>query len=181
MPAGVRNLRRMFHATAVEVLLYLTPVHCQDMLDSLTTSLNATFTSFMNRNPGFEVCHSTCVWCDCCCSSVGQVTCVYLHCVLTCWTYSQHPSIPSHPPATWTQPQVCLFICKCCDCCCSFVGMCPCTCVKPSLFAHRGRITSQRHTPSFMKDVSALTVGQCALVHSFIIKIHSCRQDVNLQ
>lgn len=57
MPSGVRNLRRMFHATAVEVLLYLTPVHCQDMLDSLTTSLNATFTSFRKRNPAFKVRH----------------------------------------------------------------------------------------------------------------------------
>lgn len=56
MPSGVRGLRSMFHATAVEVLLYLTPVHCQDMLDSLTTSLNATFTSFMKRNPAFQVC-----------------------------------------------------------------------------------------------------------------------------
>ncbi|KAL3144354.1 hypothetical protein ABBQ32_004110 [Trebouxia sp. C0010 RCD-2024] len=54
MPSGVRGLRSMFHATAVEVLLYLTPVHCQDMLDSLTTSLNATFTSFMKRNPAFQ-------------------------------------------------------------------------------------------------------------------------------
>lgn len=64
MPSGVRGLRSMFHATAVEVLLYLTPVHCQDMLDSLTTSLNATFTSFMRRNPAFKVCppltHSSC-------------------------------------------------------------------------------------------------------------------------
>lgn len=58
MPSGVRGLRSMFHATAVEVLLYLTPVHCQDMLDSLTTSLNATFTSFMKRNPAFQVCLS---------------------------------------------------------------------------------------------------------------------------
>lgn len=63
MPAGVRGLRSMFHATAVEVLLYLTPVHCQDMLDSLTTSLNATFTSFMKRNPAFKVCTSTCRYC----------------------------------------------------------------------------------------------------------------------
>lgn len=55
MPAGVRGLRSMFHATAVEVLLYLTPVHCQDMLDSLTTSMNATYSSFMKRNPAFKV------------------------------------------------------------------------------------------------------------------------------
>ena len=45
----------MFHATAVEVLLYLTPIHCQDMLDSLTTSMNATFSAFMKRNPAFKV------------------------------------------------------------------------------------------------------------------------------
>ena len=57
MPSGVRGLRSMFHATAVEVLLYLTPVHCQDMLDSLTNSLNATFTAFMKRNPAFKVSH----------------------------------------------------------------------------------------------------------------------------
>lgn len=55
MPSGVRALRSMLHATAVEVLLYLTPVHCQDMLDSLTMSLNATFTNFMKRNPTFKV------------------------------------------------------------------------------------------------------------------------------
>ncbi|KAL0042774.1 hypothetical protein WJX79_010528 [Trebouxia sp. C0005] len=54
MPAGVRGLRSMFHATAVEVLLYLTPIHCQDMLDSLTTSMNATFSAFMKRNPAFK-------------------------------------------------------------------------------------------------------------------------------
>lgn len=54
MPAGVRGLRSMFHATAVEVLLYLTPIHCQDMLDSLTTSMNATFFAFMKRNPAFK-------------------------------------------------------------------------------------------------------------------------------
>ena len=55
MPAGVRGLRSMFHATAVEVLLYLTPIHCQDMLDSLTTSMNATYSSFVKRNPAFKV------------------------------------------------------------------------------------------------------------------------------
>ncbi|KAK9808811.1 hypothetical protein WJX72_004107 [[Myrmecia] bisecta] len=54
MPPGVGSLRTMLHATAVEVLLYLTPLHCQDMLDSLATSLNATFDKFMRRNPGFQ-------------------------------------------------------------------------------------------------------------------------------
>jgi hypothetical protein len=44
------------------VLLYLTPLHCQDMLDSVVTSLNATVAKFMARNPSFTVqmllCHS---------------------------------------------------------------------------------------------------------------------------
>ena len=55
----------MFHATAVEVLLYLTPIHCQDMLDSLTISMNATFSAFMKRNPAFKV-HSIPHFCTLC-------------------------------------------------------------------------------------------------------------------
>ena len=45
----------MLHATAVEVLLYLTPLHCQDMFDSLTASLNLQFARFSARNPSFRV------------------------------------------------------------------------------------------------------------------------------
>lgn len=55
MPPGVRSLRMMLHATAVEVLLYLTPLHCQDMLDSLVDSLNLQFHKFQRRNPTFCV------------------------------------------------------------------------------------------------------------------------------
>lgn len=55
MPPGVRSLRMMLHSTAVEVLLYLTPLHCQDMLDSLVDSLNLQFRKFQRRNPSFQV------------------------------------------------------------------------------------------------------------------------------
>ena len=55
MPQGVKNLRSMLHATAVEVLLYLTPLHCQEMLDSVVSSLNATYTKFVARHPYFKV------------------------------------------------------------------------------------------------------------------------------
>ena len=55
MPANLKPLRQMLHATAVEVLLYLTPLHCQDMLDSVVLSLNTVHAKFMQRNPGFDV------------------------------------------------------------------------------------------------------------------------------
>jgi hypothetical protein len=55
MPPGVRSLRQMLHATAVEVLLYLTQLHCQEMLDSLVDSLNTQYRKFMLRNPDFSV------------------------------------------------------------------------------------------------------------------------------
>jgi hypothetical protein len=54
MPPGVRSLRSMLHATAVEVLLYLTPLHCQDMLGSLVAAMNAQFAKFMLRHPDFQ-------------------------------------------------------------------------------------------------------------------------------
>ena len=55
MPPGVRSLRQMLHATAVEVLLYLTQLHCQEMLDSLVASLNLQYQRFKSRNPDFQV------------------------------------------------------------------------------------------------------------------------------
>ena len=55
MPPGVRSLRSMLHATAVEVLLYLTPVHCHDMLSSLVEAMNAQFSRFMLRHSDFQV------------------------------------------------------------------------------------------------------------------------------
>ena len=58
MPPGIEALRGMLHATAVEVLLYLTPSHCHDMLTSLIASMNSTYAKFMRRYPGFKVRHS---------------------------------------------------------------------------------------------------------------------------
>ena len=55
MPPGVRSLRQMLHATAVEVLLYLTQLHCQEMLDSLVASLNLQYQKYLRRNPSFKV------------------------------------------------------------------------------------------------------------------------------
>lgn len=53
MPANLEALRGILHATAVEVLLYLTPLHCQDMVNSVVLSLNATYAKFIARNPSF--------------------------------------------------------------------------------------------------------------------------------
>ena len=39
----------------MEVLLYLTPLHCHDMLSSLVEALNAQFSKFMLRHPDFQV------------------------------------------------------------------------------------------------------------------------------
>lgn len=58
MPPGVKSLRSMLHATCVEVLLSLTPLHAQDMLDSLVAFLNAQHAKFMARNLDFKVCAS---------------------------------------------------------------------------------------------------------------------------
>ena len=60
MLPGVRSLRAMLHATAVEVLFALTPRHLQDMLDSLVGFLNAQYAKFMARHPDFKV--SSCTW-----------------------------------------------------------------------------------------------------------------------
>ena len=54
MLPGVRSLRSVLHATAIEVLLALTPRHLQDMMDSLLASLNAQHSKFMARHPTFK-------------------------------------------------------------------------------------------------------------------------------
>ena len=66
MPPGIEALRGMLHATAVEVLLYLTPSHCHDMLTSLIASMNSTHAKFMRRYPGFKVGESCCGRFVCC-------------------------------------------------------------------------------------------------------------------
>ncbi len=44
----------MMHATAVEVLLYLTPRHCSAMLASLTEGMNRQYARFRLRHPDFQ-------------------------------------------------------------------------------------------------------------------------------
>ena len=39
-----------------QVLLYLTPLHCQDMLASLVGAMNAQYAKFRLRHPDFQVC-----------------------------------------------------------------------------------------------------------------------------
>jgi hypothetical protein len=41
------------HSTLLDVLYYLTPVHCQDIVDSVVNGLNNTYRHFLNRNPNF--------------------------------------------------------------------------------------------------------------------------------
>jgi hypothetical protein len=55
MPPGALFLRQILHATAVEVLLYLTPFIRADILDSLVSSLNSTYLKFRLRHPDFQV------------------------------------------------------------------------------------------------------------------------------
>ena len=54
-PTNVHALRQMAHATVVEVLLYMSPVTRQRILDSLTDALNVMYHRFVHRNPGFQV------------------------------------------------------------------------------------------------------------------------------
>jgi len=54
MPPGIPSLRQVLHSTAVEVLLYLTPMHRAAILSSLVTSLNSVYAKFMLRNPDFR-------------------------------------------------------------------------------------------------------------------------------
>lgn len=53
-PPGIASLRQVLHSTAVEVLLYLTPLHRAAVLGSLVASLNSAYSRFMLRNPEFR-------------------------------------------------------------------------------------------------------------------------------
>mmetsp|Transcript_27944 Transcript_27944/g.79021 ORF Transcript_27944/g.79021 Transcript_27944/m.79021 type:complete len:780 (-) Transcript_27944:219-2558(-) len=54
MPKTIEALRSRVHETAVEVLLYLTPLHHRDFVSSLTYGLNDVYRRFMRRNPSFK-------------------------------------------------------------------------------------------------------------------------------
>eukprot|EP00873_Tetraselmis_striata_P042671 jgi/Tetstr1/462935/TSEL_007883.t1 len=54
MPGGIRSLRSIIHQSAVEVLLYLTPLHHRDMTTSMSNNLNDVYLRFIRRNPNFQ-------------------------------------------------------------------------------------------------------------------------------
>ncbi|KAG0628641.1 hypothetical protein M758_1G042200 [Ceratodon purpureus] len=51
---GVRALRTMITATVHDVLYYMSPIYCQDIIDSVTRSLNRLYARFIKRNPSFD-------------------------------------------------------------------------------------------------------------------------------
>lgn len=51
---GVRALRTMITKTVHDVLYYMSPVYCQDIIDSVTRSLNRLYARFIKRNPSFD-------------------------------------------------------------------------------------------------------------------------------
>ncbi|XP_024522407.1 phospholipase SGR2 [Selaginella moellendorffii] len=51
---GVRALRTMIGATVHDVLYYMSPIYCQDIIDSVSSSLNRLYEKFMRRNPGYN-------------------------------------------------------------------------------------------------------------------------------
>ncbi|CAM6085035.1 unnamed protein product [Calypogeia fissa] len=51
---GVRALRTMLSATVHDVLYYMSPVYCQDIIDSVSRSLNRLYRKFIKRNPDFD-------------------------------------------------------------------------------------------------------------------------------
>ncbi|KAL3699024.1 hypothetical protein R1sor_017046 [Riccia sorocarpa] len=51
---GVRALRTMLSATVHDVLYYMSPVYCQDIIDSVSHSLNRLYRKFIKRNPNYD-------------------------------------------------------------------------------------------------------------------------------
>ncbi|XP_068647441.1 phospholipase SGR2 [Aristolochia californica] len=51
---GVRGLRVMLSATVHDVLYYMSPIYCQDIIDSVSNQLNRLYLKFIKRNPGYD-------------------------------------------------------------------------------------------------------------------------------
>ncbi|KAI4320231.1 hypothetical protein MLD38_033734 [Melastoma candidum] len=51
---GVRGLRMTLSATVHDVLYYMSPIYCQDIIDSVSNQLNMLYLKFLRRNPGYE-------------------------------------------------------------------------------------------------------------------------------
>ncbi|XP_026665196.2 phospholipase SGR2 isoform X2 [Phoenix dactylifera] len=51
---GVRGLRVTLSATVHDVLYYMSPIYCQDIIDSVSNQLNRLYAKFLKRNPGYN-------------------------------------------------------------------------------------------------------------------------------
>ncbi|WOL03623.1 phospholipase SGR2 [Canna indica] len=51
---GVRGLRVTLSATVHDVLYYMSPIYCQDIIDSVSNQLNRLYSKFLKRNPGYD-------------------------------------------------------------------------------------------------------------------------------
>lgn len=51
---GVRGLRVTLSATVHDVLYYMSPIFCQDIIDSVSNQLNRLYLKFLKRNPGYD-------------------------------------------------------------------------------------------------------------------------------
>ncbi|CAM8911658.1 unnamed protein product [Rhodiola kirilowii] len=51
---GVRGLRVMLSATVHDVLYYMSPIYCQDIINSVSNQLNRLYLKFIQRNPGYD-------------------------------------------------------------------------------------------------------------------------------
>ncbi|KAG0486319.1 hypothetical protein HPP92_008414 [Vanilla planifolia] len=51
---GVRGLRVTLSATAHDVLYYMSPIYCQNIIDSVSVQLNKLYAKFLKRNPHYN-------------------------------------------------------------------------------------------------------------------------------
>ncbi|XP_058090061.1 phospholipase SGR2 isoform X3 [Magnolia sinica] len=51
---GVRGLRVTLSATVHDVLYYMSPIYCQDIINSVSNQLNMLYMKFIKRNPGYD-------------------------------------------------------------------------------------------------------------------------------
>ncbi|KAI7750804.1 hypothetical protein M8C21_019710 [Ambrosia artemisiifolia] len=51
---GVRALRVTLSATVHDVLYYMSPIYCQDIIDSVSNQLNKLYLKFLKRNPDYD-------------------------------------------------------------------------------------------------------------------------------
>ncbi|XP_034677192.1 phospholipase SGR2-like [Vitis riparia] len=51
---GVSGLRVTLSATVHDVLYYMSPIYCQDIINSVSNQLNRLYLKFLKRNPGYD-------------------------------------------------------------------------------------------------------------------------------